>query len=215
MSPILSVCSDYCSVAESCPTLWDPRDCSMPGFPVLHYQIIYIIRLSKYFAQHALLTSDSKLASFLALVSLGTPWTLDRASALKIPVILCVLTKKGGWRFECVNVRLVDRSKNVNLWIDECLQLSPHLQAVFLINSIISRRKCSSLREKIFLKRHLCDLLLTLPRIYTYQLKYPFRENAGWEMGVRKFPLDDGFLLTKNLMHWSKKDLPGRPCRDV
>ena len=26
-----------CSVAQSCPTLCDPMDCSMPGFPVVHY----------------------------------------------------------------------------------------------------------------------------------------------------------------------------------
>jgi len=26
-----------CSVAKLCPTLCDPMDCSMPGFPVLHY----------------------------------------------------------------------------------------------------------------------------------------------------------------------------------
>ena len=26
-----------CSVAQSCLTLWDPMDCSTPGFPVLHY----------------------------------------------------------------------------------------------------------------------------------------------------------------------------------
>ena len=26
-----------CSVAKSCLTLCDPMDCSMPGFPVLHY----------------------------------------------------------------------------------------------------------------------------------------------------------------------------------
>ena len=30
-----SICC--CSVAQSYPTLWDPMDCSMPGFPVLHY----------------------------------------------------------------------------------------------------------------------------------------------------------------------------------
>ena len=28
--------SHFCSVAKSCLTLWDPMDCSMPGFPVLH-----------------------------------------------------------------------------------------------------------------------------------------------------------------------------------
>ena len=27
----------YCSLAKSCPTLCDPMDCSMPGFPVLNY----------------------------------------------------------------------------------------------------------------------------------------------------------------------------------
>ena len=27
----------WCSVAQSCPTLRDPMDCSTPGFPVLHY----------------------------------------------------------------------------------------------------------------------------------------------------------------------------------
>ena len=26
-----------CSVAQSCPTLCDPMDCSMPGFPVIHH----------------------------------------------------------------------------------------------------------------------------------------------------------------------------------
>ena len=26
-----------CSVAQSCPTLWDPMNCSTPDFPVLHY----------------------------------------------------------------------------------------------------------------------------------------------------------------------------------
>ena len=27
----------FCSVAHSCPTLCNPMDCSMPGFPVLHH----------------------------------------------------------------------------------------------------------------------------------------------------------------------------------
>ena len=27
----------HCSVAQSCPPLCDPKDCSMPGFPVLHH----------------------------------------------------------------------------------------------------------------------------------------------------------------------------------
>ena len=29
--------NNCCLVAQLCPTPWDPLDCSMPGFPVLHY----------------------------------------------------------------------------------------------------------------------------------------------------------------------------------
>ena len=28
----------FCSVAQSCPTLCDPMDCSTPGLPVHHFQ---------------------------------------------------------------------------------------------------------------------------------------------------------------------------------
>ena len=30
-----------CSVTKSCLTLWDTIDCSMPGFPVLHYLLVF------------------------------------------------------------------------------------------------------------------------------------------------------------------------------
>ena len=33
-----------CSVAQSCLTLCDPMDCSMPGFPVLHH-LLSLLRL--------------------------------------------------------------------------------------------------------------------------------------------------------------------------
>ena len=29
--------SSCCLITQSCPTLWDPMDCSTPGFPVLHH----------------------------------------------------------------------------------------------------------------------------------------------------------------------------------
>ena len=35
MSYVESV--QFSSLAQSCPTLCKPMDCSMPGFPVLHY----------------------------------------------------------------------------------------------------------------------------------------------------------------------------------
>ena len=34
---LLMVTSCNCSIAQSCPTLWYPMDCSMPDFPILHY----------------------------------------------------------------------------------------------------------------------------------------------------------------------------------
>ena len=36
-SPFLQKVCCCCSVAQSCPTLWDPINCCTPGFPVLHY----------------------------------------------------------------------------------------------------------------------------------------------------------------------------------
>ena len=36
MSLCIQVSFHCCSVAQLCPTLFDPTDCSMPGFPVLH-----------------------------------------------------------------------------------------------------------------------------------------------------------------------------------
>ena len=41
-----------CSVAQLCPTLCDPMDCSMPGFPVLHY-------LPEFAQTHIPLVSDA------------------------------------------------------------------------------------------------------------------------------------------------------------
>ena len=34
-----------CSVAQSCPTLWDPMGCSMPSFPVLHHLPEMVLKL--------------------------------------------------------------------------------------------------------------------------------------------------------------------------
>ena len=34
---IFSILCCYCSVAQSCPTLWGSMDCSMPDYPVLHH----------------------------------------------------------------------------------------------------------------------------------------------------------------------------------
>ena len=37
----LLICSCCFSVAKSCPTLYDPMDCSTQSFPVLHYHLVF------------------------------------------------------------------------------------------------------------------------------------------------------------------------------
>ena len=50
---MLNISNDCCccSVAQSCPTLCDPTDCSTPGFPVLHYLLEFTqtYRLSQWY----------------------------------------------------------------------------------------------------------------------------------------------------------------------
>ena len=41
-----SYSSSCCSVAQSCPTFWDPVDCSTPGFPVLHHLLQFAKHMS-------------------------------------------------------------------------------------------------------------------------------------------------------------------------
>ena len=57
-----------CSVARSCPTLWDSMDCSMPSFPVLHY--LQFARNSCSLSQWSHPTNASSVAPFSCLQSL-------------------------------------------------------------------------------------------------------------------------------------------------
>ena len=41
------LCGCCCLVAHSCPTLCNPKDCSMPGFPVLH-QLMELLKLTSF-----------------------------------------------------------------------------------------------------------------------------------------------------------------------
>ena len=51
-----------CSTTKSCPTLWDPMDSSMPGFPVLHY--LPVCPDSYPLSQRCYLTISSSVAPF-------------------------------------------------------------------------------------------------------------------------------------------------------
>ena len=64
-----------CSVTKSCPTLSDPMDCSMPGFPVLHY-------LLEFAQTHVHWISDAIQPSPLLLPSFPTALSLSQHQGL-------------------------------------------------------------------------------------------------------------------------------------
>ena len=65
----LTLCDPMCSVAQLCPTHYDPMDCSMPGFPVLHHLLELAQTYAHWFndaiqSSHPL-SSSSPLAFYL------------------------------------------------------------------------------------------------------------------------------------------------------
>ena len=56
-SPCLSGSVQFSSVAQSCPTLWDPTDCSIPGLPV-HYQFPEFIQTHVHWVSDAIQSSQ-------------------------------------------------------------------------------------------------------------------------------------------------------------
>ena len=65
----------FSSVAQSCPTLCDPMDCSMPGFPVHH-------QLPEFIQTHVHWVSDAILPSHLLLSPSPPAFNLSRHQGL-------------------------------------------------------------------------------------------------------------------------------------
>ena len=64
----------YCSVAKSCPTLCNPMDCSIPGFLVLHYLLVFA-QIHVHWVSDAI--HPSHLLSSPSLPALNLPQHLD------------------------------------------------------------------------------------------------------------------------------------------
>ena len=58
-----------CSVTESCPAPWDPLDCSMPSFPILHH-LPEFAQVHVHWIGDAIQPSRSLLSSSLSVFSL-------------------------------------------------------------------------------------------------------------------------------------------------
>ena len=64
------------SVTQSCLTLFDPMDCSMPGFPV-HHQLLEI-------AQTHVLRLEKEMATHSGILAYRIPWTEESGGLLSV-----------------------------------------------------------------------------------------------------------------------------------
>ena len=61
--------SQLSSVTQLCPTLCDPMDCGMPGFPV-HHQLLQVAQAPVHWVSDAIPTISSSVIPFLLLPSI-------------------------------------------------------------------------------------------------------------------------------------------------
>ena len=75
-----------CSVAQSCPTLCDPMNCSMPGFPVLHY-LLELAQTPVHWVSNAIQPSHPLSPPSCALnLSQHTGWTHNHKTQRIFPL---------------------------------------------------------------------------------------------------------------------------------
>ena len=80
-----------CSVTQSCLTLCDPMDCSMPGFPVL----CHLLELLKLVCIESVMPSNHLIVYFLLLL---LPSVFPSIRVLSSDSVLCIRCPKD-WRF--------------------------------------------------------------------------------------------------------------------
>ena len=84
---------NYCSVAQSCPALFDPMDCSTSGFPVLHH-------LPELAQTHVHSVSDVIQPSHPLLSPSPPTFNLPRIRVFSNESALCIRWPKY-WSFNC------------------------------------------------------------------------------------------------------------------
>ena len=68
---------------QSCPILWDPMDCSMPGFPVLHH-LLEFARIHVHWAGDAFPRMQQKVVAADTLLGPATEWSLYKANIFSL-----------------------------------------------------------------------------------------------------------------------------------
>ena len=84
-------CNQFSSVVQSCPTLCDPRDCSMPSFPV-HHQLLEPTQI------HVHHISDAIQPSHPLLSSSPPAFNLTSIRVFSNELVLCIRWPKY-WSF--------------------------------------------------------------------------------------------------------------------
>ena len=119
------------SVTQSCPTLYDPMDCSTPGFPV-HHQLLELIQTHVHQVGDAIQSSQPQSAPGLIFpdcIELLHLW-------LNIINLISVLTI---WWCPCVELSLVLSEEGV--CYDQCILLAK-LLAFALLHSVLQGQIC-------------------------------------------------------------------------
>ena len=84
----IEMCSvQLSSVAQSCPTLWDPMDCSTPGFPV-HHQLPELTQTHVH-QEGAPIQSSRPLSSPLLLPTMFPSIRVFSGESVQHQVVLC------------------------------------------------------------------------------------------------------------------------------
>ena len=84
----IEMCSvQFSSVAQSCPTLWDPMDCSTPGFPV-HHQLPELTQTHVH-QEGAPIQSSRPLSSPLLLPTMFPSIRVFSGESVQHQVVLC------------------------------------------------------------------------------------------------------------------------------
>ena len=86
---ILLIRVHFSSVAQSCPTLCDPMDCSIPGFPVLHF-LLDFAQSHVHWVRDAIQPSYSLLSPSPPALNLSQHWGLFQwvSSSHKVAKVL-------------------------------------------------------------------------------------------------------------------------------
>ena len=178
-----------CSVAESCPTLCDPVDCSVPGFPVLHYLLE--------FAETCVYWVDDTMQSSYPLSPLSPSALFPSIRVFSSESARPIRWPKY-WSFSFSISASNEYSRLISFRIDLCDLLAVQGALKSLLQHHSS--KTSILQGKAFFMVQLSHLWASL---VAQLVKNPpaVRETWVWSLGWED-PLEKGMAIHSSVLAW-------------